>query len=110
MAKKLFKMFIIQKDCNGHLYLIVSIAYFHQNIIWNTGDKVLSGGYWKKSDDNKTITLFGDSPEFGPSSFEDILICLKKGKIFAHHAESWHNITNKYKWSYENAHGEMTDL
>jgi hypothetical protein len=71
-----FPKFIVEGDC-----LILGKCTYHKQLAIDRG-QVKGGGWWKLDRENKTLTLSGDSFDFGAASPEDIKACIESGNVF----------------------------
>ena len=76
-----FQKFIIETDDIEGDCLIIAKCTYHKQLATDHS-KVTGGGWWSLDVKSKTITLYGDSHDFGKASVDDIKDCLKRNKVF----------------------------
>jgi len=95
MKKNLYPKFIVEGDC-----LIMSAVSFHKELS-TVKNRVKGGGWYKMDEENKTITFYGRSYDFGAVTPEDILCCIVAGNIFLDKKKKV-RLSEDYKFFYEN--------
>jgi hypothetical protein len=75
----LFPKFIIETDDVLGDCLIIAKVTFHKDIAINKKN-VKGGGLYRI--DDKTITFYGSSVDFGPAKTNDIKSCITAGNVF----------------------------
>lgn len=91
---------IIEDDC-----LIIGKCQFHKELAIDHS-KVKGGGWYHIDTDNKSITLYGSSDDFGYAHVDDIKRCLQLGNIgtFTHEQrmKDW-EVKHTTRWRVEDA-------
>jgi hypothetical protein len=103
-----FPKFIIE---NNHLKgdcLIISNCTYHKQLAKNV-EKIKGGGWFSYDIKEVTFTLYGESHDFGMAKIEDIKECISNGNVYTNKSLR-NNISEKYKFKYKNAVGEIIDL
>jgi len=88
--------------------IILGRVTYHKNLVVNK-DLVRGGGIYNIDFENNTIMFSGESHDFGPARLEDIKQAVNKGKVFFGYF-SEDDLSKKYKCSYINQTGEITNL
>lgn len=92
-----FNKFIIETDDELGDCLILGKVSYHYQLAFDL-KKVKSGGWWKEQD--KRITFFGDSYQFGKATLEQVKEAVMNNKIFTSYILE-NPINNQYKFSYD---------
>lgn len=104
-----FPKFIIESDTiEGDCLIIAKCKYHKQLAVDHT--KVKGGGWWYLDHETSTFTLRGESHDFGRAKLEDIMDCIKRGKVFSSPTLTRNFHEEGYKFQYENQSGEIIDL
>lgn len=74
-----YQKFIIETDDIIGDCLIIAKCTYHKQLATDIS-KVKGGGMWTKKD--STITLFGESHDFGKANIEDIQKCIDEDKVY----------------------------
>jgi hypothetical protein len=61
--------------------LIIGKCTYHKQLATDI-TKVKGGGLWEWDRDNKVVTLYGSSDDFGYAKPEDIKACIEAGNVF----------------------------
>ena len=99
----IFPKFIIEDGC-----LIISKVTYHKQLVTNVAD-VKGGGWFIMDFENKTLTFYGKSEDFGKAKLVDIQECVKNNKVYTNRSCS-RSITDKYKFFYKNEYGDIIPL
>ena len=100
-----FNKFIIS---NGDI--VIGKVTYHKQLIWDLDSEIISGGGWFIINcDDKTITFYGDSYDFGEAKFEDIKKCVDEHRVFSSPLKN-NEISGKYKLKYKTDDDEIIDL
>ena len=85
------KKFIIVKDWDEHYDIRFGYVLYHKDLMYESDKKdhieCIGGGKWEFDYDNKTITLYGSSDDFGRPQKKDIqkaLNGMNKKLVFGH--------------------------
>lgn len=93
-----FPKFIIETDDEkGDCLIIAKVTRHYQLVTDKT--KVKGGGWFRMDFDLKTITLYGESEEFGRATREDITNCINAGNVYTNPSVEF-SITNKWNFYY----------
>jgi hypothetical protein len=92
-----FPKFIIETDDLLGDCIIIAKVTRHYQIVVNK-DKVKGGGWFKMNKATNTITLHGESDQFGRATLEDITNCINKGNVFTT-PSCIHSIA--YSWNFD---------
>jgi hypothetical protein len=103
-----FTKFIIEnKDGMGDCLIMAKCTY-HKQLVTDK-NKVKGGGWWTFNRKTLTFTLFGDSTDFGKSSFDDIKKCVDNDLVFSNRCLT-KSIAVIYNFSYRDECGDITEL
>jgi len=62
--------------------------------------EILGGGLWKIDNENKSLTFFSDSYDYGYPKYEDIKECCDNNKVFNHPADI-NDISDFINWNFK---------
>jgi hypothetical protein len=94
-----FPKFIIETDEELGDCLIISKCTFHKELVTNK-DKVKGGGWYRINLEAKTITLGGESHDFGEAKIEDILKAIENDNVYTNKYLT-HSIAKQFKFLYD---------
>lgn len=103
-----YPKFIIETDEQVGDCLIIAKCTYHNQIATDI-TKVKGGGWWIKSSDNTTFTLYGESHEFGRARIENIANCVHRKKVFSNPSLII-NIANNFNFQYRDEVGNIINL
>jgi len=104
-----FPKFIIETDEQEGNILIIGKCTFHKQLATDIA-KVKGGGWWTLDKENNTFTLYGESSDFGRSTFENIQDCVRRRKVFSSAALVRNFCEQGFKFQYRNECGEIYNL
>ncbi len=103
-----FPKFIIEKDRELGMFLVIGKATFHKQLA-HTKENVVSGGWWAFDKESNTFTLSDKSEDFGMARVEDIKTCIERGHVYT----NWtceNSLADKHNFNYKNLAGEVEIL
>ena len=103
---EVYNKFIIETDDQLGDCMIIAKCTFHKQLVVDK-TKVKGGGWWARN--KNTITLFGDSHDFGAAKIEDIAKCVQNRRCYTNNS-LMNKISSDFKFFYRDVTGEVTDL
>lgn len=104
----IFLKFIIETDSEEGDCLIVSKCTFHKQLAVDT-DNVKGGGWWELDEETMTITLYGNSNDFGSPELDDIKSCIDRKKVFTN-SSLCNYLGDRFNFQYRKGNGEIIKL
>lgn len=95
----IFPKFIIETDEELGDCLIISKCTFHKEMATNR-DMVKGGGWYNINLDKRTITLGGESHDFGSAKIEDIKKAIENDNVYTN-TYLTHSIAKEFKFLYD---------
>lgn len=100
-----FNKFIIT---NG--ILVIGKVTYHRDLIWDKETEVITGGgSFDINFEDKIMTFYGESNDFGKAKIEDIKKCIDEHQVYSNPLQHY-EISEKYKFKYRDIYGEVVDL
>jgi hypothetical protein len=91
------KFIIVTDDQKGDCLIIAKVTYHNQIVVDKT--KVKGGGWFLMTRETNTITLHGESDEFGKAKLEDITNCINAGNVYTNPSVEY-SIADKWNFLY----------
>lgn len=100
----LFPKFIIERDEEEGDCLIISKVTYHRDLV-TIKEEVKGGGWFHYDSEINAFTFYGESHDFGASTFEDIKACVENKKVFSSPLLVC-NISERHSFYYDYKNGE----
>lgn len=90
--------------------IVIGKVTYHKQLVWDKDTEIISGGGWFTiNSDDKTITFYGDSHDFGKAKLEDIQKCVDEHRVYTNPLKC-DTISEKFKLKYRTDNNEIIDL
>jgi hypothetical protein len=103
-----FPKFIIETDSELGDCLIIAKCTYHKQLVTDP-TKVKGGGWWTMDQETMTITLHGESHDFGMAKLEDIAECVKSNRVFRSPTLMLPH-SHEFQYQYRTQSGELIEL